>query len=386
MSAGKQKKGSGPSKRGRIVLSVALGGVLLVGAAILLILRRAPGGSDPTEGDGGFEYADCVDATGLDSVSVESERIDAAYADLIEEVRLFGASYSAAEPGYTAKRYDRATFSYSGAPVDGTVSDELLAALSGQTTAVIGSDTLYPAYDDPNDPALSTKGFEEQLIGLAVGQSADILVTFPADQSADGVDATPILGKRVRFTVEIIALERADLPDLSDSLIARYTGGEFQSVGAFREDAYARLRARFAYQALCDAVTVKSYPEELLNAESVRYVQNIILTQYDPDSLSDGRVREIYDELRDEAEEYARSAVADRLKAECVCDFAGVSFTNDEYAAALAADFAENAAGYSYLGITSESELEEYYGKDNLSAAYRVNKLMKSVEGLVAFR
>lgn len=386
MAAKTKKTAKKPAAR-RIALpiGIALSAAAVIGIAAFLILRFTGRDGQPDETDGP-DYSPYVDAPGLDQVTVANSDIEAAYADLAAKVRLSEAEYAGAEPGYAAGKFDRLTFSYTGAPVDTQVSSDLLSALSGQTTAVIGSDSLYPAYTDTNDPSLSTEGFEEQLIGAQAGQTLEVLVTYPKDQVSPGVDAGPILGRRVRFTVEILSLEKAKLPEMSDGLVARYTGGVFQSVEDFREDAIDRYRSQYAYLALYDAVTVKSCPQELLDAESVRYIQNTILSEYDPGELSDEQIKVLYDSLRDEAGEYARTAVTDRLKAAFLCDYAGVAFTDEEYAAALSDDFNENAAGYSYLGITDEAGMEDYFGRDNLYTAYRVNKLMNTVQRLVTFR
>lgn len=369
------------------VLWIAIGvGVLLIAAvtALLIFLFTRDNPDDPA--DPPFNLSDYIDAPHIGEAVVNLSEIDEAYADLLTEIRYRNAEYTAADSTeIAAGQFDRVSFSYTGVPEDVEVGDDLLAALTGESSAVIGSDALYPAYTNPQNPELSTKSFEEQLIGVRLGQTIELLVTYPENGSASGVDVTPILGKRVRFTLTVTALEIATLPEITDSLISRYTNGDFGTVEQFRQDAYKTIRTQYAYLALYDLVSVKICPDELVDAETLRYIQNIALTEYDLATLTDEQIKKIYDELHDEAAEYAKSAVADRMINDFLCDYAEIRLTDAEYAAALAADFTENAVAYSYLGIDSEAELEERYGRDNLFTAYRTDKLMNTIVSLVRF-
>ncbi len=380
-----RKKGrQNPKSR---VIPVVIGiGVLVIAAVTALLIFLFAKDKPDEPADGKFNLSDYIDAPHIADVTVRLSEIDDAYADLLTEIRYQSAEYIKTDSTeIAAGQFDRVDFSYTGVPADVEVGDDLLAALSGEASAVIASDTLYPAYTNTQNPELSTKSFEEQLIGVRLGQTIEVLVTYPENGSASGVDVTPILGKRIRFTLTVTSLEVSALPEISDSLISRYTGGDFTSVEQFRQDAYKTIKTQYAYLALYNAVSVKSCPQELVDAETVRYIQNIVLTEYDLATLTDAQIEKIYDELHDEAAAYAKSAVTDRMINEYLCDYAGVTLTDAEYAAALSADFTENAVAYSYLGIDSEAELEERYGKDNLGTTYRTDKLMNRVANLVHF-
>lgn len=379
----REKSGKFPKKYA-VGLTIGIAALLIAAASLLIahFLNKKDGGPDDQPK---INLSDYLDAPHISDVTVRLAEIDSAYGDLLTEIRLSFAEYREADGREAAEEFDRVSFSYTGIPADMEADGDLLAALIGESRAVIGSDTLYPAYTNPQDPGLSTKSFEEQLIGVRPGERVEVLVTYPEDASAAGVDVTELRGKRIRFTLTVTALEKAELPEISDSLISRYTGGDFQSAAEFERDAYANIKAQYAYLALYNSVRVKSCPQELLDAETVRYIQSVILEQYDLSALTDAQIEKIYDELHDEALEYANAAIADRMISDYLCDYAGVTLSDAEYAAALTADFTDNAIAYSYAGIFSEDDLEERYGSENLRTAYRVNKLMRGVADLVRF-
>ena len=282
-----RKKRQKPKSR---ILWIAIGTGALLAAAVTTLLIFLFKKDKPEEG-AAFNPADYIDAPHIGEVTVNLSEIDEAYADLLTEIRLRYATYTETDsPEIAAGPFDRIGFSYTGAPADVQIGDDLLAALTGESEAVIGSDTLYPAYTNADNPELSTKSFEDQLIGARRGQTIEILVTYPENASASGVDVRPILGKRIRFTLTITSLEIAELPEISDSLISRYTGGDFRTVEQFRQDAYKTIKTQYAYLALYNSVSVKSCPQELLDAETVRYIQNIVLTEYDLSALTDAQI------------------------------------------------------------------------------------------------
>src|SRR5690606_29391238 len=81
------------------------------------------------------------------------------------------------------------------------------------------------------------EGFEQQLIGMRVGQERDIDVTFPEDHPEVG-----LAGKAARFHVTLKELKRKELPALDDEF-ARSVG-EFQTLEELRADVEKNLRRR----------------------------------------------------------------------------------------------------------------------------------------------
>jgi trigger factor len=79
-------------------------------------------------------------------------------------------------------------------------------------------------------------GFEEGLIGVAVGDTVDIPLTFP-----ENCGNASLAGQDVVFTVTVNSLKA--LPELNDAFIAEKT--EFDTVAAYKEDIRATLQSSF---------------------------------------------------------------------------------------------------------------------------------------------
>ena len=80
----------------------------------------------------------------------------------------------------------------------------------------VGSNTFIP-------------GFEDQLLGLAKGETKDVIVTFPADYTA-----AHLAGKEVRFKVSVQAIRTKTIPPLDDSFVKNFD--KYESISALQED------------------------------------------------------------------------------------------------------------------------------------------------------
>ncbi len=89
---------------------------------------------------------------------------------------------------------DRVVVDYSGS-VDGVQFD---GGTAEEQTLVIGSNTFIP-------------GFEEQLIGMNVGEERDITVTFPEEYHAEN-----LAGKEAVFHIKLHNVQFKELPELDD--------------------------------------------------------------------------------------------------------------------------------------------------------------------------
>ena len=89
---------------------------------------------------------------------------------------------------------DRVVIDYSGS-VDGVQFD---GGTAEEQTLVIGSNTFNP-------------GFEEQLIGMNVGEERDITVTFPEEYHAEN-----LAGKEAVFHIKLHNVQFKELPELDD--------------------------------------------------------------------------------------------------------------------------------------------------------------------------
>ena len=113
---------------------------------------------------------------------------------------------------------DEINLDYSGS-VDGVKFDGGTA--EGQTL-VIGSNSFIP-------------GFEEQMIGTAVGEEKDITVTFPTEYHAEDLK-----GKDAVFHVKVNAITHEELPTLDDDFAADVS--EFDTLKEYKDDLQKQMQ------------------------------------------------------------------------------------------------------------------------------------------------
>ena len=77
-------------------------------------------------------------------------------------------------------------------------------------------------------------GFEDQVVGMNIGESKDVNVTFPENYQAENLK-----GKAAVFAVKLNSLQGKELPELTDEFIKDATGSE--SVDAYKAKTKERL-------------------------------------------------------------------------------------------------------------------------------------------------
>ncbi|WP_040950158.1 trigger factor [Gorillibacterium massiliense] len=77
-------------------------------------------------------------------------------------------------------------------------------------------------------------GFEEQVVGMNVGESKDINVTFPEDYHSEELKGQPVI-----FKVTLNGLKRKNLPALDDEFAKDVS--EFETLDEYKEDISKRL-------------------------------------------------------------------------------------------------------------------------------------------------
>ena len=122
---------------------------------------------------------------------------------------------------------------YSGS-VDGELFD---GGTAENQTLVIGSGSFIP-------------GFEEQLIGTAIGEEKDVNVTFPADYHA-----AELAGKEAVFKCKVLKIQKKELPALDDDFAKDVS--EFDTLDEYKasiRENLTKTRAERAEAAFKDAV------------------------------------------------------------------------------------------------------------------------------------
>ncbi len=120
---------------------------------------------------------------------------------------------------------DTVTIDYSGS-VDGV---KFNGGTAEKQTLVIGSKTFIP-------------GFEEQVIGMNIGEERDINVKFPEEYHAE-----ELKGKDAVFAIKLHEIKAKELPELTDEFIKDAVGAE--SLQAYKEEVKAKLEKQNADRA-----------------------------------------------------------------------------------------------------------------------------------------
>ncbi len=116
-----------------------------------------------------------------------------------------------------AKDGDTVIIDYSGS-VDGVKFD---GGTAEKQTLVLGSHSFIP-------------GFEEQVVGMSIGEDKDISVKFPEEYHAENLK-----GKDAVFAIKLHEIKVRELPEVNDEFIKDATGAE--SLAAYKEEVKARL-------------------------------------------------------------------------------------------------------------------------------------------------
>ncbi len=120
---------------------------------------------------------------------------------------------------------DEVNLDYSGS-VDGVKFE---GGTAEKQTLVIGSHTFI-------------EGFEDQLVGMNIGETKDINVTFPAEYHAEDLK-----GKAAVFTVKINAIRVKELPELDDEFAKDVS--EFSTLKEYKDDIKKNMKNERAKEA-----------------------------------------------------------------------------------------------------------------------------------------
>ncbi len=155
---------------------------------------------------------------------------------------------------------DQVNLDYSG-KVDGVAFD---GGTAEKQTLTIGSHTFI-------------EGFEEQLVGMNIGETKDINVTFPADYHAENLKGKPAV-----FTVTVNGITKKELPALDDDFAKDVS--EFDTLKAYKDDIKKTIAERYQKDAdskneskLIETVvdnTKIDVPAEMIEEQIDQYIED----------------------------------------------------------------------------------------------------------------
>lgn len=329
-----------------------------------------------------YNASDYVKIPALSEITLHRSVIDAKIEYALMSILLEDAQYTlySEKDSADVELYDIVNITYTGVPTDENIllDDSVLEQLSnlskiGGTNLVIGSGEFVGEYfGDGQDK--STKGFEEQLIGVKVGGVKEITVTYPDDCGTQA-----LRGLAVRFTVTVNSLRRPNIGELSDDICMQKTG--YESVAAYRSYLEEYYMGRAAYDALLARCEIIGHCKEIVDVYVDKYIHENIVYAYGGE-LTEKEYKRAYDEvyatMYDEAYEWAASVSEERVILDYLFGVCEVTLSDGEFDEMLEADWKENGESYKTAhGISDKEGLEKYFGKDELSLAYKFEKLLK---------
>ena len=171
-----------------------------------------------------IEVVPAIQLADFKSFNVEKPVVEVADADVDEAIKRIADQnrpYAAKSDGAKAENGDRLTISFKGT-IEGVAFD---GGTGEGIQLVIGSGQFIP-------------GFEEQLIGIGVGETRTVKVSFPKNYASE-----KLAGQPAEFETTVTALEAPGETEINDEF-AKTLG--LESLDKLKEAARERLTAEFA--------------------------------------------------------------------------------------------------------------------------------------------
>lgn len=284
--------------------------------------------------------------TGLkDSISVDEADIDEL---VFERVTMYYGEDQPADHDVAAL-HDTVSINYAG-KIDGvafdggTADDQILTLGAG-------------GYID---------GFEDGILGMTVGETKDINVTFPADYGA-----ADLAGKDAVFTITLNEIVSTTVyPELTDDMVKETTGGELTTIAELRDEFKKELMSESIWAFINDGYYVSVFP-----ADEVEKLYTTNLTYYDQMATSSGMqlgdLLAMYgmslDSLKSDIMDSSAHTIRDAVFYDAIGADAGIKLTDD--------DVLELAKEYAYDDIDSflsdnaatRKQVESYIMRDRIT-------------------
>lgn len=245
----------------------------------------------------------------VDPITVTDEEVDA---ETLTNITYYGDEVYETLTEGTVQEGDTANIDYEG-KLDGEAFD---GGTSKGYDLTIGSGTFID-------------GFEDGLIGVAIGETVDLPLTFPENYTEE------LAGKDVIFTVTVNEVKR--MKELTDDLVNTVTDGEYADVAAFKAH-------------------VRETLEETAQESRENTIKNDLLTQISATSTISEFPQELVDYSVDEMTTYYET-YAEMYGME-FADFLSAYFglTEEEYAEQAVLAVEQNLQQELYIKAIAEAE------------------------------
>ena len=178
--------------------------------------------------------------------------------------------------------------------------------------------------------------FEEQLIGLKVGESKDVKVNFPENYHQESLKGKPAV-----FAVTVKAIKEKKYPEINDELASSVS--EFETVDAWKKDIEAKLKERLTKEAerkqendLVEAVVANckvSVPDVMVEQQLEDYIEDFARSlSYQGLSLEGylAYTGSTIEQLKESRREDAKKTVKTRLVLEQIIEKEKLAVTEED--------------------------------------------------------
>ena len=218
-------------------------------------------------------------------------------------------------------------------------------------------------------------GFEDGVVGMKIGETKDIKLTFPQDYQS-----TELAGKEVVFTVKVNSIKVETPATLDDAWVEKYTNGKQKTVADFKEATRKEIEEsktmQVEFQAQNDAMkTIMDSSEFEPNNEAIEYEKNNQKNQLKKAAEENGMAFDALlsmygmteEQLDEQLDTYAKEAVNRRILIDTIAKEAKIKAKKEHY---------EYLAKQEGLEV---KDLESRYGKEVVDEAAKRYAVIKFV-------
>ncbi len=309
------------------------------------------------------EYVKLGTYLGIEAEKASAELTDKDIEEAIEDILDYYKDYEQIKEGVVA------TGDTVGIDFVGKMNGETFEGGTGSYDLKIGSGSFID-------------GFEDGLIGVKVGETVDLDLTFPKDyQSAD------LAGKAVVFTVTVkykLGTEKVR-PELNEAF-AKKLG--YKTVEALKEHLVKFLKEQKEsevqnnfmidlWDKIIDNCEIKKHEgiyDEYYDGFVGQYEAEAEYRKVTLEKLLETYYGLKYDEFVKYAEDYAQSCMEQELVCRAIAKNENMVVSDEDYAKILSDYYQQNSSHFK-----DDAELEAYYGKDRLINDVLLRKAMDLV-------
>lgn len=225
-------------------------------------------------------------------------------------------------------------------------------------------------------------GFEDGLIGVEVGETVDLELTFPENYNAE-----ELAGQDVVFTVTVNEIKRAP-EEITDAHIEQATDGEYKDIASFKEyirnyleesaeETYENTILSSALELICEAAEISEYPQDLVD-----YCVNDMVNYYTQYASYYGMEFEDFitayfgltaEEFDEQVLAAVQSSVKNELTLVAVAETEGIEVTEEEF----------NASCEEYKTAYGYDTVEELVAAVGGESVVRVSLLLEKVDEFI---